>query len=103
MSEYNKEIWVQRGSFIDCIVKNRKGNQEWVKAPVKYIIYSEHEKLEQQLKEADSVIEFYANGSNYIPQDYKGLHYIKPIGDDYSPLSDTGMVARKYLTKYKRS
>lgn len=63
-------------------------------------------KLVDRLKDADEVIEFYANKENYNPTDYGALIWYDTLKfDDVEKVSSTRMLggkrARTYLTKWK--
>lgn len=75
------------GEFEEWINNNFKMHDMWEDLRIAYV-------REQKLVRA---LLKYADPKNYEPQDYKGLHYIKPIGDDHSPLSDRGKWARDAL------
>lgn len=85
----NDETWALVKEFESWVNSNLETNDPWEDLKKCFI----REKL------LVSVLRFYADSSNYEPQDYKGLHYIKPIGDEHSPLSDRGKKAREVLDK----
>lgn len=58
--------------------------------------------LEKRLLDAEKVIAFYGKEENYVPIDYKCMHYIPSIGN-YEGLSDNGNKARDYSLKYPES
>lgn len=62
---FNDVIYVQRGSFMDMIVKDCIGNKDWTNSPRKYVLESEVlneiEILKQENEKLKKCVEFYAN------------------------------------------
>lgn len=67
---FNDVIYVQRGSFMDMIVKDCIGNKDWTHPPRKYVLESEVlkeiEKLKQENKDMKEILKCIKNDHWFI-------------------------------------